>query len=237
MDPNLILLLVVAVPLAFFVSASAGLGGSLLMVPTMMLAFGTKEGVAMAALLLAANNVAKVAAYRRDIPWRDATAVVALTFVGVGVGAVLLVAAPERAVVLGVAAALIFTLIGEQVDLPGRKAWGGALALGAGVTSGFSGTSGPLKGLALRSLNLDRRHLVGAASIVSLVGDATKAAVFSQAGLLSPSHLVLVVGLVPVMIGATLLGRRFNDVVGERGYAVLFWVVMAGYLSRLLVWG
>ena len=45
---ELILLIVAAVG-SFAISASAGLGGSLLMVPTMMIIFGPKEGVAVAA--------------------------------------------------------------------------------------------------------------------------------------------------------------------------------------------
>ena len=148
-----------------------------------------------------------------------------------------LIGASETSIQIAVAVAIVLTFASERIDVPGRRAWGTALAFGAGVSSGFSGTSGPLKGVALRSLRLDRRGLVGAASLVSLVGDATKTAVFAEAGLLSGSQILVVAALVPVMITATLLGRRFNNVVGERGYAVLFWLVMAGYISRLLIWG
>jgi uncharacterized membrane protein YfcA len=42
---------------SFTISASAGLGGSLVLVPTLVLFIGPKEGVALAALLLASNNV------------------------------------------------------------------------------------------------------------------------------------------------------------------------------------
>lgn len=237
MSPILVLLVAVAVFAALFVSASAGLGGSLIMVPTMMLVLGTKEGVAMAALLLAMNNVMKVIAYRRVIPYRAAAGVVVLTFLGVVIGASVLLSAPERAVQVGVALAIGLTLVAEIAQVPGRAGFAAPLAFGAGLTSGFSGTSGPLKGVALRSLDLDRRHLVGAASLVSLVGDATKAAVFTGGGLLGRTDLLVVLALVPVMIVATTMGYRFNDRLGERGYAVLFWSVMGGYLSRLLVWG
>ncbi len=237
MSPPVVLLITLAVPAAFFVSASAGLGGSLIMVPTMMLILGTKEGAAMAALLLAMNNVAKVVTYRKVIPFKAAAGVSVLTFVGVAIGATLLVSASTRSVEIVVALAIVLTLAGELVQVPGRAALAPPLALGAGLTSGFSGTSGPLKGVALRSLELDRRHLVGAASLVSLVGDATKTAVFADAGLLGRTQWLVVLALIPVMIAATTMGARFNDQVGERGYAALFWAVMGGYLSRLLIWG
>ena len=75
---------------------------------------------------------------------------------------------------------------------------------------------------------------MGAASLVSLVGDTTKAVVFSQSGLLQIEHLVLAGTLVPVMAGCTLLGRTINRKLGERWYSVLFWTVMGGYILRLV---
>ena len=108
------------------------------------------------------------------------------------------------------------------------------LAFASGATSGFSGTSGPLKGVAIRSLGLDRLHTVGAAAVVSLVGDLTKTAVFTQARILGPSSYKLALVALPIMIGATYGGRRFNYTIGERGYRRLFWVVMGGYAARLV---
>ena len=49
-------------------SASAGLGGSLILVPSIAMFFGTKQGIALASLLLACNNIFKVIAYHRTIP-------------------------------------------------------------------------------------------------------------------------------------------------------------------------
>jgi hypothetical protein len=102
------------------------------------------------------------------------------------------------------------------------------------VTSGFSGTSGPLKGVALRTLKLDRQHLVGAASVVSLAGDATKATVLMNASVIGGEALWLLVLALPLMPVATLIGRQINRRMGERAYAALFWTVMAGYTGRLL---
>jgi uncharacterized membrane protein YfcA len=109
------------------------------------------------------------------------------------------------------------------------------LALGSGATSGFSGTSGPLKGLAIRQLELDRGHFVGAASLASLVGDLTKTAVFTEAQLLGSDSYTLALMAVPLMLVATFSGRRINQTIGERGYSLLFWGVMAGYTVRLVV--
>lgn len=226
----------VAVAAAFFVSAAAGLGGSLILVPALALVLGTKEGVALAALLLATNNVVKVIAYRRVIPLRASTGIVALTFLGAYVGARLLVAAPAALVTAAVIVSFGMALVAERRRRAVRgKVMPGSLAFASGATSGFSGTSGPLKGIAIRSLALDRLHTVGAAALVSLVGDATKAAVFTDAALLGRSSYALSLVALPIMVLATYAGRRFNCVIGEEGYRRLFWTVMGGYTARLLV--
>lgn len=226
----------IAVALSFTVSASAGLGGSLLLVPILALVLGTKEGVALAALLLAANNVVKVFAYRETLPLRKTLVVIVLIAAGAALGSLLLVSAPERVVTGAVIVSFAIALLAERLDLARLRRLGGPLlAVGSGATSGFSGTSGPLKGMAIRQLELDRAHFVGAASLVSLAGDATKAAVFTEAGLLSGDSLIVALAAIPLMLVATFSGRRINRSIGERGYTSLFWGIMAGYTVRLVL--
>ena len=236
MDTLVFVAVLVVVAVAFTVSASAGFGGSLLLVPALALVLGTKSGIALAALLLAGNNVVKLWAYRHTVPWRPAAGVVVIVLVTTAIGARLLVAAPERLVTIAVIASFGATLLVERLDLTRlRRAGAIVLAAGAGLTSGFSGTSGPLKGLAVRSLELDRAHVVGALSLISLVGDVTKTAVFAEAQLITNEGYALAVMAVPLMIGATLAGRRINQGIGEVGYTALFWTVMVGYTTRLVM--
>ncbi len=234
MDGLVLVAVLVAVAVAFTVSASAGFGGSLVLVPALALVLGTKEGTALAALLLAANNVVKVGAYRRTIPWRRAAVIVLLVAVGTTIGAFLFVAAPEDVVTIAVIVTFVLAFLAERYDVSRLRRLGAPLlALGSGATSGFSGTSGPLKGLAVRSLELDRRHLVGALSLVSLVGDATKTAIWTEARLIALDGYLLALAAVPLMFAATFLGRRLNATIGERGFSSLFWLVMVGYTARL----
>ncbi|MEU3689971.1 sulfite exporter TauE/SafE family protein [Streptomyces narbonensis] len=235
MEPYLLPVVFVAVFAAFALSASAGFGGSLILVPTLALTLGTKNGVALAALLLAANNFVKVFAYRRTLPFRKAVPVVVLVAAGTFLGAKLFVSAPERWVTIAVILGFGLAFLVETLDLNRfRRIGSPVLAFASGATSGFSGTSGPLKGLAVRALDLDRMHLVGALSLVSLVGDVTKTAVWTDAALLTGGDYLVALACVPLMLVATFLGRRFNYKIGERGYTGLFWTVMLGYTGRLL---
>ncbi len=228
-----VLLLVYA---SFAISASAGLGGSLLMVPTLALFLGSKEGVALAALLLASNNVLKIIAYRATLPFRAAALIIALTVLGAAIGSSLLVEAPEWAVTVGIVVMFAASLVAERFDLSRlRTGFAPGLAFVSGASSGFSGTSGPLKGVAIRNLGLDRRHFVGAASLASFAGDATKTAIFADAELLGRTSVLTALAAVPLMALGTWTGSTVNRRAGERTFAVLFWSVMAGYTVRLFV--
>jgi uncharacterized membrane protein YfcA len=221
---------------SFVVSASVGFGGSLLMVPTLVLALGSKQGVALAALLLATNNVCKLLGYRRTMPWRAAAVIVGAVVAGAALGARLLVHASPAMVGTAVLVSFALSLLLERANIEPlrRHVASPGLALAAGATSGFSGTSGPLKGVAIRNLELDRLHFVGAASLVSFAGDATKTAIFTDAALLdSRSYAVAGVAL-PLMVAGTALGRHLNGRVDERGFSLCFWSVMTGYSIRLI---
>jgi uncharacterized membrane protein YfcA len=228
-------LALVAILASFILSASAGLGGSLILVPTLALILGTKQGVALAALLLACNNVVKVVAYRKSLPFRKSAWILLAITLGAALGARLLVSAPEEVVTVAVIGAFVGSMLAERLHLNlFRRATAPVLAFASGATSGFSGTSGPLKGVAIRQLDVDRAHFVGAASLASLVGDFAKTAVFAQGELLGPNEVVVAVIAVPLMLIGTVTGRWINAEIGERGYTTLFWSVMAGYSWRLI---
>lgn len=235
MDGFTLMIVLTATFAAFTLSASAGLGGSLILVPVLALVLGPKEGVALAALLLGGNNVLKMVAYRSYLPFRAAGVVVISLVIGAAVGASVLVVVPGEYVAIGIVGSFIVSLIAEKEGWSlSQKLSAPFLSFAAGATSGFSGTSGPLKGVALRNLRLDRRHLVGGASLASFAGDATKTAVFAEAGLITASSLQVMVLAVPLMVLGTLMGRRINHRIGETGYAMLFWSVMAGYSIRVV---
>ncbi len=221
---------------AFTLSAAAGIGGSLILVPALSIVLGPKQGIALATVLLGCNNFVKVILYRDTIPLRSALGVLVLIMLGAAVGARLMVASPQEWVSVAVVASMAFTLIGERIPLGWVRRMAAPLwALGAGVTSGYAGSSGPLKAAALRSLNLDRFHFVGAASVVSLGGDAVKGMIFAEASLLSDDAPLILLAAVPVMILGSMTGRLINRNLGERAYTLTFWAIMTAYTARVLL--
>jgi uncharacterized membrane protein YfcA len=235
------MLVLLATFTSLFVSSIAGYGGSLVLIPALGAILGPKQGIALAALLLAWNNVFKVIAYRRTLGLREGWPLLVITVLGVYVGVGALVAAPEQLVVWSIvavtAAVLVVELVaGERLRRARRSA---ALPLmgGAALLSGFSGTSGPLKGISIRSLGLPRLHHVGLASCVSLIGDALKVELFAQASLLPDVQWSVLAVAAPVMPVAAWVGRRFNERIGESTFRWVFWSVVGAYTLRMLgVW-
>lgn len=223
---------------ALFISSIAGYGGSLLLLPALELALGPKQGVALAALLLGWNNVFKVVAYRHTLALRAGWAMLVVTAIGVWFGARLLISAPDRFVVWAIAGVVMLSLgaeavAGEPVVRARRHAALPMLAASA-VLSGASGSSGPLKGIAVRSLNLPRLEHVGLASSVSLVADALKVKLFATAGLFENLDLTVVVVLIPVMPVAAWVGLAVNRRVNETAFRWVFWAVVGGYMLRMV---
>lgn len=142
--------------------------------------------------------------------------------------------APTAWVTIGVVTMFAASVAVERFDLkPVRAGFAPFLALVSGASSGFSGTSGPLKGVAIRNLDLDRRHFVGAASLASFAGDATKTAIFADGELLGRTSVLIAVAAIPLMALGTWTGSTLNERAGEQTFAVLFWTVMGGYSIRL----
>jgi hypothetical protein len=111
--------------------------------------------------LLTDNNVVNVVAYRKTLPIARSAQVAMLTAVGGAIAIGWPVGAPEELIAATVIAAFGGALVAERTNLT-RVVRVGApvLALGSGSTSGFSGTSDPLNGTAIRALRLD--HFVRA---------------------------------------------------------------------------
>lgn len=222
---------------SLFVSSLAGYGGSLILVPALGLILGPKEGIALAALLLGWNNVFKVIAYRRTLAWRQGWALLLVTAIGVWLGARILISAPATFVVWAVIATTLLSLAAEITAdgraLRARRHAAVPLMGCSAVLSGVSGSSGPLKGISVRSMGLPRLEHVGLASSVSLVADALKVELFATAGLFQNIDLTVIVFVLPVMPLMAWAGRAINERTGEAAFRWVFWSVVGGYTLRM----
>ena len=122
---TMLILALISIFFGFTLSASAGLGGSLILVPAMSIILGVKQGVAVAALLLACNNIGKVIAFRNTIPLGAASWIILMTMLGVVIGAGLMVTAPEAlvhgAIIAGVILSFFFVFRKARAQSNGQR--------------------------------------------------------------------------------------------------------------------
>lgn len=222
---------------ALFISSIAGYGGSLVLVPALAAVLGPKEGIALSALLLGWNNAFKVVAYRETLALRRGWPLLIVTAIGVWTGTRLLIGSTDRlimwAIVVVTVASLLAELLLDAERLHARRHLAMPAMAGASVLSGISGSSGPLKGISIRSLGLPRLEHVGLAAAVSLVGDALKVQLFADAGVLRTVHLQTLVLAMPVMPIAAWTGRAINRRIDESAFRWVFWTVVGGYTLRM----
>ena len=219
---------------AMTLSATVGFGGSLLLVPVMLLFFPPVAAIAIAALGLGINSVGKFAIYRKDIPWKQSLPLALIASLVGAASTLLLLSIPPEMAITAIVGVLILSVIGEFIPLPEPASRIGAylgIAI-ASIASGISGTSGPTKGLALRSLQLPKEKMVAASTLVSMFGDLSKVVVFFSSGLYQDyPGVVLVLCFISPLACAT--GFFVNRKATEKGFRVLFWAVVLGYAARL----
>lgn len=229
--------MLIAAFVALFVSSVAGYGGSLILVPALAAILGPKQGIAMASLLLGWNNAFKLIAYRRTLALRTGWPLLVVTAMGVWFGARLLIDAPAHVAMWAIVAVTVVSLgvevVGGSAALEARRHLALPAMAASSVLSGVSGSSGPLKGVAIRSLGLPRLQHVGLASCVSFVADAFKVELFASAGLFGDVNPVTIACALPMMPVGAWVGRSINERVDERAFRWIFWTVVGGYTMRM----
>jgi uncharacterized membrane protein YfcA len=217
------------------VSSSCGLGGSLILIPALTLLFGIKESIIISSILLGLNNLVKVYFFRHHIRLRPIVWIIVFIFFGVILGAGILLRIDEKVVGIILLIHVLFSFFFQrQANHVIREKVSWAIAFLAGFFSGVAGTSGPLKGVSLKCNVFNKMEMVAAASVVSLVSDSTKAAIYLSNYEFVNFPTVIVLYSILIMPVATWLGRNLNQKLSEKAYDALFYCVLSGYLVRLI---
>lgn len=221
--------------LSFLVSASAGMGGSLLLIPTLSYFIGIRDGIIISALLLGLNNCVKIIAFRKYIRFKTISWLMLFMLLGAIPGSLLMMAINEQLLAVILFGNIIFAFIIEKNAATGVRnkiSWGYSWL--SGFCSGLSGTSGPLKGMAIKCIDLTKMEVVAAASVLSFAADSTKAIIYlSNQNPLTPANTNLLLVSTCMMPVATLLGRQINRKISDVAYDVLFFSILSGYVVRL----
>lgn len=238
LDPATLVVAMVAAFVLAVVSAVAGFGGGVVLLPVFVGLFGLRVAVPVLTLTQLVSNGSRVALNRREID-RGLVGWFALGAVPCAVGAGLLFAsAPlgflER--LLGVL--LLVVVVWRRVrPRPPRVSGHAFVAVGAasGLGSALVGSVGPLTAPFFLARGLVKEGYIGTEAASAVVMHAARLAAYGVGALLSARVLVLGVLLAPATMLGAWVGRHLVRRISERGFVLVVEVGLVVSAVLLLV--
>lgn len=224
------LLLVIA---AFFTSAltaAFGIGGGVAML-------GILAGSAPPALIIAVHglvqlgsNVGRAIVQRQHVAWPLTRRFVIGSVIGVGLGASLFVALPERALLIALGLFILVMVFMPKPNLPGLARAGVFVGgIVSSVLTMFVGATGPFIQATLFPLGLTRQQLIATHAACMSLQHGLKVLAFGLLGLAIGAWLPLIALMIASGFAGTLLGTRLLAALPE----TLFRRLLQGLLTLI----
>ena len=221
---------------ASFLSAVAGFGGSVILLPVLVWTVGVTDAIPILTVAQLIGNLARAVFNHRELDWaviwRFALGAVPAAIAG----GIIFAKAPAGALVrvLGVFLLLMvlyrYTRWGRSIKL--RRA--GFIPLGAvsGILSAVLGTVGPLVAPFFLAYGLVKGAYIGTEAMTAVTMHVTKLAVYGSYSLVDLRILLTGLGIGAVMIIGTFLGSKLLKRVPERlfPYIIELTLLISGLL-------
>lgn len=203
-----------------------GTGGSLILLPVLVVLYGPKEAVPIMAIASTMANLGRIGAWIRAIDWKIflAYGLGAVPFAALGARTLIAIPAYVADVILGLFFLAVIPLrrrVGRQgAFAPGI---GGMAACGAGVgfLTGLVQSTGPLSLAVFAAFGLRMGTLLGTESAASLAIYATKASTFAVMGVMTRTLLLRGVFVGSSMLIGAFAGKGIVKRIGERRFDLL----------------
>ncbi len=219
---------------ASYVKGTTGMGFPLIATPMVAMLVDIRTTYALLLLPNISMDVFQIA--RGELPWhlwRRLAPVFATTVIGVFLGTRILVAIPERAIFLCLAATIIVYLVSVRLrlDLRMPERWepclGALTGLVAGVLTGVTNAIGPIGAFYVLALQMQKREFVKAVASIFLVAKLSQLAAVAHWGFFTSTILQWSAVLTLVALGAFWVGLATQDRVRQETflrilYALLF---------------
>jgi uncharacterized membrane protein YfcA len=222
---GLLLLVAAAAFAASTVAAVAGFGGSAILLPVLVLAFGPRDAVLVLTIVQLVGNASRVVANRTElvmpvVGWFSVGAVPFAVLGGIAFASAPLVVLTR---LLGVflIAVVAWRHVGPAVAVgfPPR----GMVLVGAGSSfiSALVGTIGPLLAPFFLAYGLTRGAYIGTESLATVVIQVVKIGTYAGAQVMTTTAVVAGLALAPLMIAGSFVGKRLLGGLSDRAFALL----------------
>ncbi len=230
------LLLVVASFATAALSAVAGFGGAVLLLPVFLAVFGPRDAVAVLTVAQLVSNGSRVWFNRGEIDHRLVKVFAIGAVPAAVVGALLLTSAPLPALTRGIGVFLLAMVAWRRIR-PASARIGDRGFVAVGAASGFGsalvGSVGPMVAPFFLARGLTRGAYIGTEAASAVVMHLTKLIVFGAAAVLTWRTGLIGLALAPAAAGGAWAGKKILD---RLPVAVFVVVVEAGLvISGLLL--
>ncbi len=224
--------------LAATIAGITGFGGAAILLPALVLAYGTRDAIPILTVAQLVGNGSRVWFNRRSIDF-SVVGWFALGGVPAAIaGGILFARAPLSILTRGLGVFLILLVIWRHSQSkPPRMPLRGFALLGGGASflSALMGSVGPLMAPFFLAYGLTKAAYIGTEALTTVIMHLTKLVVYRQTSVLSGHSIIAGLSFGPAMILGSYVGKRIVDRLPERAFVVVIEVTLVA-TGVLFVW-
>lgn len=238
---NLAAIAVGAFGVGFFKS-TLSMGVGLVLVPLMVLVWPTRFVMGLIAVHMFLSDYAVIRMFWKEWEWKLARIVIPGFYIGIAIGAYMLVHLPDYWVRKAIGAScLMFVLYQAWVEMSGespppsigRKA-GFGIGIAGGTVSALTHSGGLVLTLYLMSQGVQKVPLVATVILTWLFVNPVKLTSFFIGGLANWTIFFIGLGLLPLTFVGGWIGRKVLDCFSQKGFNLTLLALAAASAARLL---
>lgn len=205
-------------------SAVAGFGGGVLLLPVFTALFGLRMAVPMLTLTQLSSNGSRVWFNRRDLNWRLVGWFAAGAVPLAVAGGLLLAHAPlspmKRLLGVFLIGVVAWRHFGREPGVPGDRTFA-AVGAASGLGSALLGSTGPLTAPFFLAYGLTRAAYIGTEAASAVTMHVAKLAAYGTGGLITGVVLLYGVVLTPATIAGAWVGKKVVHRISDRVFVIL----------------
>ena len=225
--------LLVASFLGSFMTVALGIGGGAMLLAIMASVMPPAALIPVHGVIQLGSNVFRALLMRAHVHWPPILAFAVGSALGVVLGGTIAVELPPGAVLIGVGAFVIFSVLAKPPAWLGRHGW-----LSGTVSSFltmFFGATGPFVATYVKSLELDRQTHVATHATLMTLQHGLKIVVFGIFGFAFAPWLLFMLAMIGTGFLGTVTGRKVLLRMSDRGFKRALDVVLI-LISLRLIW-
>jgi uncharacterized membrane protein YfcA len=214
----------------------SGFGSSTFFVPSALLFESAQFVLALTGILHCFGNLSKIVLFRKNFEWKSFWLLCVPFVFATGIGALLVVESGAEKVrpVLGTFLVVyaLFSLV-KPFRRPRFPRWVAMLLSGvSGLATGFIGTGGAIRGIALTALQMPKNSFVAISSAIDIGGDLLRTAIYLENGFMNWDQWFYIPVLAVAAYGGAHAGHIFLGRIKQNQFekVVSFFILISGVL-------